>query len=344
MNYWCPMCRVDALGWPLVWRWSNPDGDELLACPNCEYEVVYRIRTGQCEPHPEHPSNGWLPPLGWSPPQPSESARPLVESSASRASAAPTGTEPTTGRLENRHADESAEEKVVRQMQNSSRADALTPPTADGIDAEPNATTDVGTERTTPTPTRTQADHRTDRDQGPSTAAEDATRDGQDQSRCDAERPIADILRILRDAEALRVDPGLDPLRKGRALAQFAHQAIATIERNDRVVVRKRSRAIAFLQQILGDEEKKFRADPHVDPIRRARLLTEFMREDRRAIEARNRLVAEMHQSFDFAAMLEEVWKEVGPEIERKRRQYLSEQDDTEMFANEPDGPAPTPS
>jgi hypothetical protein len=80
------------------------------------------------------------------------------------------------------------------------------------------------------------------------------------------------------------------------------------------------------VRQMLNEEQEKLRTSPDLDPVRRIRALAELMREDRRAIEVHNRLVAKGLRGFDFAAMLEAAWKQAQPEIERKRRQYLREQ------------------
>jgi hypothetical protein len=201
--------------------------------------------------------------------------------------------------------------------------------------------------RTEPPPTREQADHRTAFEQRHEVEADEARRDGQDGQLGQAEQNIAFVRQILEDAEALRANPDLDPVRKARALTQFAAQAIPTIERNGSLGAQTKCQAIAAMRRMLHEERENLRANPDVDPIRRIRVLAEFMREDRRATEMHDRLVAEMHEGFDFAAMLEEIWKEVQPEIERKRRQLLSDQGDAEgaeMSANKPDGPAPKPS
>jgi hypothetical protein len=100
------------------------------------------------------------------------------------------------------------------------------------------------------------------------------------------------------------------------------------IERNDRLDAETRLQAISAVRQMLSEEREKLRTNPDLDPLRRIRALAEFMREDRRAIEVHNRLVAKGLRGFDFATVLEAAWKEAQPEIERKRRQYLGEQGD----------------
>ena len=92
------------------------------------------------------------------------------------------------------------------------------------------------------------------------------------------------------------------------------------IERNDHLAAEARLQAVSDVRQMLDEEGAKLRANPDLDPVRRTRALAEFMREDRRAIEVHNRLVAKGLRGFDFAAMLEAVWKQAQPEIERKRR------------------------
>jgi hypothetical protein len=42
--------------------------------------------------------------------------------------------------------------------------------------------------------------------------------------------------------------------------------------------------------RMLAEEREKLWANPDLDPVRRTRVLAEFVREDRRAIEACNRL------------------------------------------------------
>jgi hypothetical protein len=201
--------------------------------------------------------------------------------------------------------------------------------------------------RTEPTPTCAQADHRTALDQRHGIEADEARRDGQDQPRGPAEQTIAFVRQILEDAEALRANPNLDPVRKGRALTQFARQAIAMLEQNRRLDVQTRWQAISAMQQMLHEEREKLRANPDLDPLRRTRALAELMREDRRATEAYDRLVAQANRDFDLVTVLEEALKEAQPEIDRRRRQLLSDPGDAEgaeMSANEPDGPAPKPS
>jgi hypothetical protein len=353
VNYYCPMCGMGALRWPLQWFWSNHAGDELLGCRICGYETVYRIRTGQCEPRPGSPSEGWLPPLGWSPPRRSDPAGPPAENSTPPAGAelgteahAATFTE-TAENHEDRRACEGLGAKVAQPTQSFAPNNAATECATDEIDREPNAPTNVEEMRTEPTPTRAQAHHLMALDQEYGIDADEARRDGQDRPRGQAGQTIAFVRQILEDAEALRANPDLDPVRKGRALTQFARQAIDMLEQNRRLDVQTRWQAISAMQQMLHEEREKLRANPDLDPLQRTRALAELMREDRRAIEAYDRLVAQANRDFDLVTVLEEALKEAQPEIDRRRRQLLSDPGDAEgaeMSANEPDGPAPKPS
>jgi len=83
-----------------------------------------------------------------------------------------------------------------------------------------------------------------------------------------------------------------------------------------------RLQAISAVRQMLSEEREKLRTNPDLDPVRRIRALAELMREDRRAIEVHNRLVAKGLRGFDFAAMLEAAWKPAQPENREERRQY----------------------
>ena len=153
--------------------------------------------------------------------------------------------------------------------------------------------------------------------------------------------------QMLEEGEKLRANPDLDPVRKGRVLAQFAREALYAIERDSRSAVDTRLQAIADVWQMLEEERKTLRANPDLDPVRRARALAEFMREARRAIEVHKRLVAEIHRGFNLAAVLEEALAEAKPEIERRKQRYLRDQRDAEraeMSTDEPDGRAPKPS
>jgi hypothetical protein len=109
------------------------------------------------------------------------------------------------------------------------------------------------------------------------------------------------------------------------ALAEFAHEALHMIERNDHLAAEARLQAVSDVRQMLDEEGAKLRANPDLDPVRRTRALAEFMREDRRAIEVHNRLAAKAVRRFDFAATLEAIWEEKKPEIERRRQQILAE-------------------
>jgi hypothetical protein len=114
------------------------------------------------------------------------------------------------------------------------------------------------------------------------------------------------------------------------ALAEFAHEALHMIERNDHLAAEARLQAVSDVRQMLDEEGAKLRANPDLDPVRRTRALAEFMREDRRAIEVHNRLAAKAVRRFDFAATLEAIWEEKKPEIERRRQQILAEVADAE--------------
>ena len=68
------------------------------------------------------------------------------------------------------------------------------------------------------------------------------------------------------------------------------------------------------VRQMLNEEQGKLRTIPDLDPVRRIRALAELMREDRRAIEVHNRLVAKGLRGWHG--------NRHNPKIERKRRQY----------------------
>ena len=137
------------------------------------------------------------------------------------------------------------------------------------------------------------------------------------------------------------------------ALPIFAHEALQAIDSRlaaetqrglslDHPAMVEREQTIADLQRVLAEEMEKLRANPDLDPVRKARAGARLAREARRAIELQSRLVADAQRGplFDFAAMLEQVWEEAQPELERKKRDA---ERSAEMSADEPDGRAPNP-
>jgi hypothetical protein len=139
---------------------------------------------------------------------------------------------------------------------------------------------------------------------------------------------------LTQQIEKLRADPDLDPFRKAHAIAPLAAHVLALLEQFEKLPARpeladERARTIeqlcADVHRVLAAQIETLRADPDIDPKKRARAIARLAREELRLRHLHFRRVAQAQcgQRFDYAAALEEIWKRKFPEFERKRRRIL---------------------
>jgi hypothetical protein len=174
------------------------------------------------------------------------------------------------------------------------------------------------------------------------------SRDGQGQPRGEFVQAFVDRHPVLSEQiRALRTDPDLDPVRRARAIAQLAAALLMLAEQSEKQRVDPSVQELGIMDQftasvhrVLAEQIETLRTNPDVDPEKKARAIARLDREGRRLRRLHFRWVTEAQrgQDFDFGAMLEEIWKENQPELERKKRQLLGERIDEEGAEAAADG------
>jgi hypothetical protein len=128
----------------------------------------------------------------------------------------------------------------------------------------------------------------------------------------------------------LHANPDLDPIRKAHAIAQLASPLAVFLEQLDKkqaadhgFAVRTASafdKLISIAHEVLAQQVEALRANPDLDPTKKARAIARLAREELRLRALHFRRAAKAPPRFNLAAFLEEAWKEAQPEIERKKR------------------------
>ena len=297
---YCPQsqCGMGVILRPLQWRWSNNAGDELLECLTCGYATVYRVRTGQCEPRPGQPRDEWQPPVGWPRPRRVDAAAessltPIVKAvpaSPSQHDPAQPGAELATDAgaatpLETPRNQEPSEDPENRQASDGS--EGIAQQTRGG--APGNASSDLAAE----TP------HQPLRPTG--------TVEAGNNSRSTA-RPGGDDRRP-ESVDGMRRPNGTGDARDPVRDRQGGRRSRAAVTAAD-------------VRRVLAKGIDELRANPDLDPVRRARALAQLVREHRCAIELQFHRAPEAQRGplLDYA---EKVWGVVGrvlaEEIEKLR-------------------------
>jgi len=170
------------------------------------------------------------------------------------------------------------------------------------------------------------------------------SRDRQGQPRGELVQAVVDCHPVLSEQiRALRTDPDLDPVRRAHAIAQLTAALLMLAEQSEKQRVDPSvpkpgimGEVTAAVHWVLAEQMETLRANPDVDPEKRARAIARLDREERRLRRLHFRWVtqAQRGQDFDFGAMLEEIWKET----ERKKRQLLGERIDEEGAEATADG------
>src|SRR5262249_29184336 len=103
--------------------------------------------------------------------------------------------------------------------------------------------------------------------------------------------------------------------------------------------------------EVLAQQVEALRANPDLDPTKKARAIARLAREELRLRALRSRRAAKALPLFDLGAFLEEAWRKNQPEIERKKRAARaalvareSEEALAETSADERDGHSVNPS
>jgi hypothetical protein len=158
------------------------------------------------------------------------------------------------------------------------------------------------------------------------------SRDGQGQPRGEFVQAFVDRHPVLSEQiRALRTDPDLDPVRRARAIAQLAAALLMLAEQSEKQRVDPSVQELGIMDQftasvhrVLAEQIETLRTNPDVDPEKKARAIARLDREGRRLRRLHFRWVTEAQrgQDFDFGAMLEEIWKENQPELERKNGSF----------------------
>jgi len=149
-------------------------------------------------------------------------------------------------------------------------------------------------------------------------------------------------LVLVAEIRTLQANADLDPVQRARTIAQLQRFLLRARELQSRWVA-EAPPGPHF--DLAGEEIGKLRANPDLDPVQRARTIVQLAGVQLRALEQQSRRVAEAHRGpdFDLGAMLEEIWKEFRPELERRRRAAL-DAERAEMSTDEPNGRASNPS
>jgi len=173
----------------------------------------------------------------------------------------------------------------------------------------------------------------------------DLVHHGKDGARDRGVQTVTEVHLVwVEEIRTLLANADLDPVQRARTIAQL-----------QRVLLRAgelQSRRVADAPpgphfDLAAKEIEKLRANADLDPVQRARTIAQLARVQLRALEQQ---IAEARRGpgpdFDYAAMLEEIWEELGPELERRRRAYRETLDAerAEMSADKPNGRASNPS
>jgi hypothetical protein len=104
---------------------------------------------------------------------------------------------------------------------------------------------------------------------------------------------------------------------------------------------------ISNVLEVFAEQVEALSANPDLDPIKKAGAIARVASEELRLRALRFRRAAEARLLFDYGALLEEVIKEVQPQIERKKAALLARESEealAETSADESNGPSGNPS
>jgi len=200
----------------------------------------------------------------------------------------------------------------------------------------------------------------TDRAKGRDADARDAigkrSRNGQDKPQTTKDLFLNQ--RIPEQIAELHADPDLDPIRKAHAIAQLAANLPVLVEQLDKkraadqdLAVRTAGaidKLLSYVHEVFAELVEALRANPDLDPIKKARAIARLASEELRlrALNLRRR-ATEALPRFDLVAVLEEALKENQRKIEREKAELLargSEEALAETSADAPNGPSRNPS
>ena len=154
------------------------------------------------------------------------------------------------------------------------------------------------------------------------------------------------LVRVaIEEIRTLWANADLDPVQRARTIAQLQRVLLRVRElQSRRVAAAPPDPDFGFA----GKEIGKLQANADLDPVQRARTIVQVARVQLRALEQQSRRVAAAPPGplVDLGALLEEVWRESQPELERRRRaaREALDAEGTEMSADEPNGRALNPS
>jgi len=260
----CPVCKsARAFATPLHAARSNEIGDELYECRACGYEAVYRVRTGHFEPRKEEISEPWQSPLMWPLPRTIDSVQPAANRPTESAVPTVTGIDSHEDRG-HRH-----RQPVVAGVAPQSRA-ANSPKTAQGSTHE-LASASPGKPLATEPAREPSGD-----------ASLDAPADFRKPPRTIApDQPRSQGRGTRRHQDRLRSRPAGETAatRTDRAKGRGTDAGDATRNRS-----RKRQgqpggpivSSTTEIYRVLAEQIDKLRADPDLDPVRKAQAIAQL--------------------------------------------------------------------
>src|SRR5262249_50374182 len=147
----------------------------------------------------------------------------------------------------------------------------------------------------------------------------------------------------------LQANADLDPIRKAHAIAQLAANLPVLVEqlekgRADQGVPVQRGGAIDELisnvHEVFAEQVETLRANPDLDPHKKARAIARLASEELRlrALNLRRR-ATEALPKFDLVAVLEEALKENQRKVEREKAALLARESEEALAETSADAP-----